>query len=100
MEDYFYLNPSKMVELSRKLSGSEIKMLYGIMYCLSVTGNKKFINNAENRSRVAGIGFNRTRERIGILLSSLVKKKVLKREEHGVYSLLEGLFINANRKEQ
>ena len=100
MKDYFYLNPSKMLELSRKLSGSETKMLYGIMYCLAVTGDEKFTNDADNRRRIAEIGFDRTRERFGFLLSSLVRKEVLRRESQGVYSLPEGLFIDANKIEE
>jgi hypothetical protein len=93
MKDYFYLNPSKMVELSKILGNSEIKMMLGIMYCLSTTGEKWFVNNVENRSRMASIGFDKTPERISTLLGSITKKGVLKREANGVYSLPENLFI-------
>jgi hypothetical protein len=93
MKDYFYLNPSKMIELSKILGNSEIKMMLGIMYCLSITGEEWFVNNAENRSRIASIGFNKTPERISTQLGSMTKKGVLKREANGVYSIPEGLFI-------
>lgn len=93
MKDYFYLNPSKMAELSRVLVGSEIKMLLGIIYCLSYTGDKWFINNAKNRAVIAQIGFDKTPERISALLGSMVKKCVIKRTINGVYSLPEDLFI-------
>lgn len=93
MKDYFYLNPSKMIEFSKILGNSEIKMMLGIMYCLSITGEKWFVNNAENRSRIASTGFDKTPERISTLLGSIAKKGVLKREANGVYSIPEGLFI-------
>lgn len=99
MKNYFYLNPSKMVEIAKDLSGSEIKMLYGIIYCLSVNGSEWFVNNTENRDRIAEVGFDKTRERLGNILSSLVKKGVLKRETQGVYTLPEGLFIDADKVE-
>ena len=35
MQDYCYLNTTKMVELSEKMEGSEIKMLFAIIYCLN-----------------------------------------------------------------
>ena len=85
-----------MVEIAKELQGSEIKMLYGIMYCLSSTGDQWFINNADNRKLISEIGFEKTPERISALLGSLAKKGVLKRETNGVYSLPEGLFINPN----
>lgn len=97
MKDYFYLNPSKMIEVSRELNGSEIKMLYAIMYCLSSGRNQWFVNNASNRKLMAEIGFDKTPERISSLLGSLAKKGILKREASGVYSLLKGLFINPNK---
>lgn len=93
MKDYFYLNPSKMVELSKQLVGSEIKLLLGMMYCTSGSDNKWFVNNAENRAKIAQLGFDKTPERISILLGSMVKKGVLKREINGVYSFPEDLFI-------
>lgn len=93
MKDYFYLNPSKMVEIAMKLDGAEIKLLYGIMYCLSASGDQWFINNADNRKLIAEIGFDKTPERISALLGSLTKKGILKREANSVYSLPEGLFI-------
>lgn len=93
MKDYFYLNTSKITEFSKILEGSEIKMLLGIIYCLNYTGDKWFINNSENRAVIAQIGFDKTPERISTLLGSMVKKRVIKRETNGVYSLPEDLFI-------
>ena len=93
MKEYFYLNPSKMVELSRQMVGSEIKLLLGMMYCISNSDNKWFVNNAENRSRIAQLGFDKTPERFSAILGSLAKKGIIKREANGVYSLPEDLFI-------
>lgn len=96
MKDYFYLNPSKMIELIKQLTGSELKMLYGIMYCLVDSGEKWFVNNKENRAKLASLEFNKSPEWISIILSKLVKKGIIKREAQGVFSLKEGLFINPN----
>lgn len=63
------------------------------MYCLSYTGDKWFVNNAENRAIIAQIGFDKTPERISALLGSMVKKGVIKRVINGMYSLPEDLFI-------
>ena len=93
MKEYFYLNPSKMAELSRQMVGSEIKLLLGMMYCISNSDNKWFVNNAENRSRIARLGFDKTPERVSAILGSLAKKGIIKREANGVYSLPEDLFI-------
>ena len=93
MKDWFYLNPSKMMELSKGLEGAEIKMLYAIMYCLASTGNQLFINNPANRKLMEESGFYKTPERISGLLGSLTKKGVLTREINGVYRLPEGLII-------
>ena len=93
MKDCCYLNTSKMVELSNILEGSEIKMLFAIIYCLNENGSKWFANNKINRAMIASIGFDKTPERISALLGLLVKKGVLKREANGVYSIPEDLFI-------
>ena len=100
MKDYFYLNPSKMLELTKKLQGAEIKLIYGIMYCLSSSGNQLFINNAANRKTIAEMGFEKTPERISCLLGCLTKKGILKREANGVYRLVEGLFINPKEEDR
>lgn len=93
MEDYFYLNPSKMMEVSRKLGGSEIKMLYAMFYCMSCDGRDVFINNTVNRKRMAEeLEFDRTPERISSILSSLTKKGVIKKEMNGVYTVPDDLF--------
>ena len=93
MKDYCYLNTTKMVELSNVLEGSEIKMLFAIIYCLNENGSKWFVNTKTNRAMIASIGFDKTPERISALLGLLVKKGVLKREANGVYSIPEDLFI-------
>ena len=93
MRDYCYLNTTKMVELSEKLEGSEIKMLFAIIYCLNDSDSGWFVNNAENRAKIAQAGFSKTPERISAILGAMVKKEVLKREANGVYSLPEELFI-------
>ena len=93
MEDYFYLNPSKMMEVIKKLGGSEIKMLYAMFYCMSCDDRDVFINNAENRKRIAEeLDFDKTPERISSILSSLVKKGVIKKEMNGVYTVPDDLF--------
>ena len=91
--DYCYLNINKMVELSNKLEGSEIKMVFAIIHCLNNSESDLFINNAENRNRIAELGFSKTPERFSTILGSLTKKGVLKRELNGVYSISEDLFI-------
>ena len=92
-QDYCYLNIDKMVELSNKLEGSEIKMLFAIIHCLNNSESGLFINNAENRNRIAELGFPKTPERFSTILGSLTKKGVLKRELNGVYSISEDLYI-------
>ena len=92
-QDYCYLNINKMVELSNKLEGSEIKMVFAIIHCLNNSESDMFINNAETRNRVAELGFSKTPERLSAILGSLTKKGVLKRELNGVYSILEDLYI-------
>ena len=99
MKDYFYLNPSKMAELTRRLQGAEIKMLYAMMYCTSSNNSTLFINNAENRKLMKKMGFDKTPERISSLLGSLVKKGAIKREVNGVYSLSNDLFRLADEDE-
>lgn len=92
-QDYCYLNIEKMIELSRKLVGGEIKMLFAIIYCLNGSDSGLFINNAETRARIAGMGFSKTPERFSTILGSLVKKGIIRREINGVYSISEDLFI-------
>ena len=91
-QDYCYLNIDKMVELSNKLEGSEIKMVFAIIHCLNNSESDLFINNAETRNRIAEMGFSKTPERFSAILGSLVKKGVIKREINGVYSLPDNLF--------
>lgn len=97
MKDYFYVNPSKLMEFNKVLDGSDIKMLWGIMYCLSITGNEWFVNNATSREMLKEIGFDKAPERISNILGSLTRKGVLKKISNGVYSLIEGLYINADK---
>ena len=91
--DYCYLNINKMVELSNKLEGSEIKMVFAIIHCLNNSESDLFINNAENRNEIAELGFSMTPERFSTILGSLAKKGVIKRELNGVYSIPEDLYI-------
>jgi len=100
MKDYFYLNPSRMVEVTRKLGNGELKMLWAVIYCLATTGEPVFINNARNREIMAEGGFARTPERTSALLSFLVKKGILKREANAVFSVPKGLFMTADEYEQ
>ena len=92
-QDYCYLNIDKMVELSNKLEGSEIKMLFAIIHCLNNSESDLFINNAENRNRIAELGFSKTPERFSTILGSLTRKGVIKRKLNGVYSISEDLYI-------
>ena len=92
-QDYCYLNIDKMVELSSKLEGSEIKMVFAIIHCLNNSESDLFINNAENRARIAEMGFSKTPERFSAILGSLVKKGVIRRKINGVYSISEDLYI-------
>ena len=99
MKDYFYLNPSMMMDLTLKfkLKGAEIKLLLAIMYCLAETNSTIFINNKENREKMKEIEFNKAPEWISSLLSSLTKKGVLKREANAVYRLPNNLFLLADQ---
>jgi len=92
-QDYCYLNIDKMVELSNKLEGSEIKMVFAIIHYLNNSESNLFINNAETRNRIAELGFSKTPERFSTILGSLNKKGILKRELNGVYSISEDLYI-------
>lgn len=74
MKDYCYLNTAKMVELSEKLEGSEIKMLFAIIYCLNESDSDWFINNVENRAKIAHADFSKTPERFSAILSAMTKK--------------------------
>ena len=93
MQDYRSLNTSKMVELSSVLEGSEIKMLFAIIYCLNESNSDWFVNNAANRAKVAQVGFDKSPERFSAILGSMVGKGVLTREANGVFSVPEDLFI-------
>ena len=92
MKDYFYVNPSMMVEYCRELSGSEFKVLLGMMYCMSETNSSVFINCTESRQTLASLGYEKTPERISAVLSSLVKKGIIYRKAQGVFTLPENLF--------
>ena len=93
MQNYFYLNIEKMVELSRDMDGSEIKMLLGICYRLNTSNSRLFVNNALNREALAKLGLAMAPSRFCAVLGSMVKKGILKREANGVYSLLDDLCI-------
>lgn len=93
MHDYCYLNTSKMLELSKIMDGSEIKMLFAILYCINNTDSEWFINNPENRKLIAGLGFIKSPARFSAILCSMVKKGILKREANSVYSILRELYI-------
>lgn len=93
MKDYFYLNVPKMLDLSRKLDGSELKVLLLMIYYMSITGSSVFINCEESRSVFAQQGYDKTSERISSVLSSLVKKDIVKRKTRGVFVIAdESLF--------
>lgn len=93
MHDYCYLNTSKMLELSKIMDGSEIKMLFAILYCVNNTYSEWFINNAENRKQISKLGFNKTPARFSAILGSMVKKGILKREANSVYSISREVYI-------
>ena len=94
MKDYFYLNPSKMMELSKKMDGSEIKVLLLIMANMSDTHNSVFINCKESREMFASMGYAKTPERISSVLSSMVKKGIIVRKGQGIFALPDMLFID------
>ena len=99
MKEYYYLNSSKMLVLAKRLQGAEVKMLFAMMYCMSSAHSMLFINNKENRERMKDIDFAKSPERISLLLSSLTKKGIIKREFNGVYRLPEDLFLLADKSE-
>lgn len=95
MTDYAYINAHRLpdVMLKRKLTGSEMKMMFAILFYLSSNSSKYFFNNLETREYLASVGLNLTRERICGILSGLVKKGVIKREAQSVYSVDNSLYL-------
>ena len=93
MQDYCYINPSKMLEMSKTLDGSEIKMLFAVIYYINNTDSEWFINNAESRRMFAELGFSKSPARFSAILGSMVKKGVLERKANSVYNIPEELYI-------
>lgn len=91
--DYCYLNTDKMLELSKNLDGSEIKMMLAIIYVLNNTDGYWFVNNADTREMLAGIGFAKSPERFSAILGSLVKKGIIERKSNSVYNIPRELYI-------
>lgn len=91
--DYCYLNTDKMLELSKNLDGSEIKMMLAIIYVLNNTDDYWFVNNTSTRKMLAGIGFVKSPERFSAILGSLARKGVIERKSNSVYSIPTELYI-------
>ena len=99
MKDYVYLNPAEMLKICIKGTTNECKLMLVIIYYMIQKNTTVFVNNAENRELLATVGFKRTPERISTILSSMVRKKMLKREASGVFSISNSLFKNPQEDE-
>lgn len=95
--DYFYLNPSVMMGLQKRMGRSEVNVLLLMMCYMSEKSSNVFINCKESREMFGLYGFSKTPERISAILSSMAKKGVLKREASGIYTLPDGLFKLVNK---
>ena len=93
MNDFIYLSLSMMAKCMKVLDGGELKMLYGILYCLCCSDKEVFINNDANRQFIREFGFDKSSIRMSNLLYSLTKKGILIKEGHGVYSVVDGLYL-------
>lgn len=95
MTDYAYINAHRLPEviLKCKLTGSEIKMMFAVLFYLSSNNRKYFFNNLETREYLASVGLKLTRERVCNILSGLVKKGAIKREAQSAYSVDESLYL-------
>lgn len=96
MKDYALINASKMHELTMRLSTVECKVMLGVLFYLSSNDKELYINNAETREFLSSLGIGKTPERICAILSSMVKKGVLKREAQGVFSVPGNLILPAS----
>lgn len=93
MESYGFINAEKLPGIVKDLKGSELKMLLLILCYLSSTRKQYLVNNEELRKYMASMNYDVTPERTCMVLSSLVKKGILKREVKGVFSVLGDLYI-------
>jgi len=96
MEEFGLINASKLGKLFNDLTTVEFKMLLMILYYLSSNNKEVLVHNADFRDFLASVGFSKTSIRISTILSSMVKKGVLVREGHGVFSVPGNLFLPAN----
>lgn len=93
MESYGFINAEKLPMIASKLHGSELKLLLFIFSYLSSNRKQYLANNEEWRDYTASMGYAVTPERMSAVLSSLVKKGILKRELKGIFSIEEDLYI-------
>lgn len=93
MESYGFINAEKLPSIIKDLKGSELKMLLLILCYLSSSRKQYLVNNEDWRKYMSSMNYNVTPERTSMVLSSLVKKGILKREVKGVFSILGDLYI-------
>ena len=96
MNKFGYLNFNKLMELNKKVTTTEFKMLLVILEYLSSTNKDVLINNKNFREFLDQLGFSKTPERVSTILSSLNRKDVLFREAPGVYTVVESLYLKVN----
>lgn len=96
MKDFALINAGRLPEYFNTLSNTEFKMLLFILFYLSSNDKTVYFNNVETREFLAEMGFKKTPERITTILGSMVRKKVLKREAQGAYSVIGNLFLPAS----
>lgn len=92
MDNYGLINAVELPVAASKLQGSEIKMLLLVLYYLSASNKPYLINDKKWREFMVSMKYAITPERTSMLLSSLTKKGLLKRETKGVYSVIGNLY--------
>ena len=99
MKESTYMDVDKMHQLVYKLSHSEFNVLLFVIFYMSSHHLDEYVNSASTREQMASMGFTRTPERICAILSSLVKKGVLKRESPGSFTLVDKLFLRIKNED-
>lgn len=93
MNNIACLNAEKLSSIAAKLQGAELKVLLFILGYLSNSNKKVFVNCKETRNLLASFGFEKSPERISMILSGLVNKGILRRETSGVFSVIDDLYL-------
>lgn len=93
MKDHAYLNVGRLPRVIMQLTGVEGKFLLCILSYMSSNNLALYINDANSRAFIGEVYQKLTKERICVILSSLAKKGIIKREGQGVYSVDSDLYL-------